>query len=190
MCDLCLYTTLQKTWKEQKRALAKGDHGHRAHWSPGKAAVTKQVWGQAGKSVCGSGPVRSPVRQEILGTSPVMRLVIQVRCQKYDFLSAVNSALRSPFYRLQHFSDPAICVICPWSVLLSAEGNLFFQNNASQTEAAPFSPPELLHRPSKNQHFGLTKVRYIARCILTAPHEEKLVCFNAACQAPTVTPHF
>uniref|UniRef100_A0A8C3X6G0 FERM and PDZ domain containing 2 n=1 Tax=Cyanoderma ruficeps TaxID=181631 RepID=A0A8C3X6G0_9PASS len=54
--------------------------------------------------------------------------------------------------------DPAICVICPWSVLLSAEGNLFFQNNASQTEAAPFSPPELLHRPSKNQHFGLTKM--------------------------------
>ncbi|NWH34874.1 FRPD2 protein, partial [Chloropsis hardwickii] len=54
--------------------------------------------------------------------------------------------------------DPAICVICPWSVLLSAEGNLFFQNNTSQTEAAPFSPPELLHRPSKNQHFGLTKM--------------------------------
>uniref|UniRef100_A0A8C3Y381 FERM and PDZ domain containing 2 n=1 Tax=Catharus ustulatus TaxID=91951 RepID=A0A8C3Y381_CATUS len=54
--------------------------------------------------------------------------------------------------------DSAICVICPWSVLLSAEGNLFFQNNASQTEAAPFSPPELLHRPSKNQHFGLTKM--------------------------------
>ncbi|NXO73989.1 FRPD2 protein, partial [Phainopepla nitens] len=54
--------------------------------------------------------------------------------------------------------DPAICVICPWSVLLSAEGNLFFQNNASQTEAAPFSPPELLHHPSKNQHFGLTKM--------------------------------
>ncbi|XP_077640629.1 FERM and PDZ domain-containing protein 2 [Lonchura striata] len=54
--------------------------------------------------------------------------------------------------------DPAICVICPWSLLLSAEGNLFFQNNASQTEAAPFSPPELLHRPSKNQHFGLTKM--------------------------------
>ncbi|XP_041317096.1 FERM and PDZ domain-containing protein 2 [Pyrgilauda ruficollis] len=54
--------------------------------------------------------------------------------------------------------DPAICVICPWSVLLSAEGNLFFQNNASQSEAAPFSPPELLHRPSKNQHFGLIKM--------------------------------
>ncbi|XP_058666956.1 FERM and PDZ domain-containing protein 2 [Ammospiza caudacuta] len=54
--------------------------------------------------------------------------------------------------------DAAICVICPWSVLLSAEGNLFFQNNASQTEAAPFSAPELLHRPSKNQHFGLTKM--------------------------------
>ncbi|NXP63962.1 FRPD2 protein, partial [Chloropsis cyanopogon] len=54
--------------------------------------------------------------------------------------------------------DPAICVICPWSVLLSAEGNLLFQNNTSQTEAAPFSPPELLHRPSKNQHFGLTKM--------------------------------
>ncbi|XP_053805259.1 FERM and PDZ domain-containing protein 2 [Vidua chalybeata] len=54
--------------------------------------------------------------------------------------------------------DPAICMICPWSVLLSAEGNLFFQNNASQTEAAPFSPPELLHHPSKNQHFGLTKM--------------------------------
>ncbi|XP_030807148.1 FERM and PDZ domain-containing protein 2 [Camarhynchus parvulus] len=54
--------------------------------------------------------------------------------------------------------DPAICVICPWSVLLSAEGNLSFQNNASQTEAAPFSAPELLHRPSKNQHFGLTKM--------------------------------
>ncbi|XP_066411252.1 FERM and PDZ domain-containing protein 2 [Molothrus aeneus] len=54
--------------------------------------------------------------------------------------------------------DPAICVICPWSVLLSAEGNLFFQNNVSQTEAAPFSAPELLHHPSKNQHFGLTKM--------------------------------
>ncbi|KFW85921.1 FERM and PDZ domain-containing protein 2, partial [Manacus vitellinus] len=54
--------------------------------------------------------------------------------------------------------DPAICVICPWSVLLSAEGNLSFQNNASQTEALPFSPPELLHRQSKNQRFGLTKM--------------------------------
>ncbi|NXO04493.1 FRPD2 protein, partial [Rhinopomastus cyanomelas] len=54
--------------------------------------------------------------------------------------------------------DPAICVICPWSVLLSAEGNLFFQNNASQMEAAPFSAPELLHRQSKNQHTGLTKM--------------------------------
>uniref|UniRef100_A0A8C3E5E2 Uncharacterized protein n=1 Tax=Corvus moneduloides TaxID=1196302 RepID=A0A8C3E5E2_CORMO len=54
--------------------------------------------------------------------------------------------------------DPAICVICPWSVLLSAEGNLSFQNNASQIEAAPFSPPELLYRPSKNQRFGLTKM--------------------------------
>ncbi|NXL38708.1 FRPD2 protein, partial [Glaucidium brasilianum] len=54
--------------------------------------------------------------------------------------------------------DPAICVICPWSVLLSAEGNLSFQNNASHTEAAPFSAPELLHRQSKNQHIGLTKM--------------------------------
>ncbi|NXK38449.1 FRPD2 protein, partial [Piprites chloris] len=54
--------------------------------------------------------------------------------------------------------DPAICVICPWSVLLSAEGNLSFQNNASQTEALPFSPPELLHRQSKPQRFGLTKM--------------------------------
>ncbi|NXP29853.1 FRPD2 protein, partial [Scytalopus superciliaris] len=53
---------------------------------------------------------------------------------------------------------PVICVICPWSVLLSAEGNLSFQNNASQTEALPFSPPELLHRQSKNQRFGLTKM--------------------------------
>ncbi|XP_074763480.1 FERM and PDZ domain-containing protein 2 isoform X6 [Athene noctua] len=54
--------------------------------------------------------------------------------------------------------DPAICVICPWSVLLSAEGNLSFQNNASQTEAAPFSAPELLHRQSENQRIGLTKM--------------------------------
>ncbi|NXM30761.1 FRPD2 protein, partial [Oxyruncus cristatus] len=54
--------------------------------------------------------------------------------------------------------DPVICVICPWSVLLSAEGNLSFQSNASQTEALPFSPPELLHRQSKNQRFGLTKM--------------------------------
>ncbi|NWW73196.1 FRPD2 protein, partial [Climacteris rufus] len=54
--------------------------------------------------------------------------------------------------------DPAICVICPWSLVLSAEGNLFFQNNVSQTEAAPFSPPELFHCPSKNQRFGLTKM--------------------------------
>ncbi|NWU95500.1 FRPD2 protein, partial [Upupa epops] len=54
--------------------------------------------------------------------------------------------------------DPAMCVICPWSVLLSAEGNLFFQNNAPQTEVAPFSAPELLHRQSKNQHVGLTKM--------------------------------
>uniref|UniRef100_A0A8C0VB03 FERM and PDZ domain containing 2 n=1 Tax=Cyanistes caeruleus TaxID=156563 RepID=A0A8C0VB03_CYACU len=54
--------------------------------------------------------------------------------------------------------DPAIYVICPWSVLLSTEGNLFFQNNASQTEAAPFSAPELLHSPRKKQHFGLTKM--------------------------------
>ncbi|NXX51700.1 FRPD2 protein, partial [Tricholaema leucomelas] len=54
--------------------------------------------------------------------------------------------------------DPALCVICPWSVLLSAEGNLSLQNNASQTEAVPFSAPELLHRQSKKQHFGLTKM--------------------------------
>ncbi|XP_075362709.1 FERM and PDZ domain-containing protein 2 [Mycteria americana] len=54
--------------------------------------------------------------------------------------------------------DPAICVICPWSVLLSAEGNLSFQNNASETEAVPFSAPELLHRQSKNQRIGLTKM--------------------------------
>ncbi|XP_068253537.1 FERM and PDZ domain-containing protein 2 [Nyctibius grandis] len=54
--------------------------------------------------------------------------------------------------------DPAICVICPWSVLLSAEGNLSFQNNASQMEAVPFSAPELLHKQSKNQHIGLTKM--------------------------------
>ncbi|NWX22448.1 FRPD2 protein, partial [Aegotheles bennettii] len=54
--------------------------------------------------------------------------------------------------------DPATCVICPWSVLLSAEGNLSFQNNASQTEAVPFSAPELLHKQSKNQHIGLTKM--------------------------------
>ncbi|KAK2518754.1 Frmpd2, partial [Columba livia] len=53
--------------------------------------------------------------------------------------------------------DPAICVICPWSVLLSAEGTLSFQNNASQTEAVPFSAPELLHRQSKNQRLGLMK---------------------------------
>ncbi|XP_056208649.1 FERM and PDZ domain-containing protein 2 isoform X2 [Falco biarmicus] len=54
--------------------------------------------------------------------------------------------------------DPAICVICPWSVLLSAEGNLSFQNNASQMEAVPFSAPELLHRQSKTQRIGLTKM--------------------------------
>ncbi|NXG52535.1 FRPD2 protein, partial [Psilopogon haemacephalus] len=54
--------------------------------------------------------------------------------------------------------DPAFCVICPWSVLLSAEGNLSLQNNAPQTEAVPFSAPELLHRQSKNQHIGLTKM--------------------------------
>ncbi|NXF41222.1 FRPD2 protein, partial [Nyctibius bracteatus] len=54
--------------------------------------------------------------------------------------------------------DPAIHVICPWSVLLSAEGNLFFQNNASQMEAVPFSAPELLHKQSKKQHIGLTKM--------------------------------
>ncbi|KFW61000.1 FERM and PDZ domain-containing protein 2, partial [Pygoscelis adeliae] len=54
--------------------------------------------------------------------------------------------------------DPAICVICPWSVLLSAEGNLSFQNNASETEAVPFSAPELLHRQSTNQRIGLTKM--------------------------------
>ncbi|NXJ79178.1 FRPD2 protein, partial [Trogon melanurus] len=54
--------------------------------------------------------------------------------------------------------DPAICVICPWSVLLSAEGNLSFQNNASQTEAVPFTAPELFQRQSKNQRIGLTKM--------------------------------
>ncbi|XP_074882825.1 FERM and PDZ domain-containing protein 2 [Buteo buteo] len=54
--------------------------------------------------------------------------------------------------------DPAICMICPWSVLLSAEGNLSFQNNASQVEAVPFSAPELLHRQSKNQRIRLTKM--------------------------------
>ncbi|NWX86233.1 FRPD2 protein, partial [Nothoprocta pentlandii] len=54
--------------------------------------------------------------------------------------------------------DPTIWVICPWSVLLSAEGNLSFQNHASQSEAVPFSAPELLHGPSKNKHIGLTKM--------------------------------
>ncbi|NXS96874.1 FRPD2 protein, partial [Jacana jacana] len=54
--------------------------------------------------------------------------------------------------------EPAPCVICPWSVLLSAEGNLSFQNTTSQTEAAPFTAPELLHRQSKNQRFGITKM--------------------------------
>ncbi|XP_072726584.1 FERM and PDZ domain-containing protein 2 [Ciconia boyciana] len=54
--------------------------------------------------------------------------------------------------------DPDICVICPWSVLLSAEGNLSFQNNTSEMEAVPFSAPELLHRQSKNQRIGLTKM--------------------------------
>ncbi|XP_032857679.1 FERM and PDZ domain-containing protein 2 isoform X2 [Tyto alba] len=54
--------------------------------------------------------------------------------------------------------DAAICVICPRSVLLSPEGNLSFQNNASQTEAIPFTAPELLHRQSKNQRIGLTKM--------------------------------
>ncbi|NWR74295.1 FRPD2 protein, partial [Centropus unirufus] len=53
---------------------------------------------------------------------------------------------------------PSICVICPWSVLLSAEGNLSFQNNGSQTETIPFSAPELLHKQSKNQCIGLTKM--------------------------------
>ncbi|NXI68684.1 FRPD2 protein, partial [Anseranas semipalmata] len=54
--------------------------------------------------------------------------------------------------------DPAISVLCPWSVILSAEGTLSFQNNASQTEAIPFSAPELLHRQNKNQRIGLTKM--------------------------------
>ncbi|NXU77144.1 FRPD2 protein, partial [Oreotrochilus melanogaster] len=54
--------------------------------------------------------------------------------------------------------DPAIYVICPWSVLLSSEGNLSFKTNASQMEAVPFSAPELLHRQNKNQLFGLTKM--------------------------------
>ncbi|XP_067155702.1 FERM and PDZ domain-containing protein 2 [Apteryx mantelli] len=54
--------------------------------------------------------------------------------------------------------DPTICVICPWSVLLSTEGNLSFQNNASQSEVVPFSAPELLHGQSKNKHIGLTKM--------------------------------
>lgn len=94
MCDLYLHTTLQKTWKEQKRMLAEGNHGQGAQSSPG--TVLRQVWGQAGKSICGSGPIRSPFRQVTLGTSPVMSLVMQVRCQKYDFLSAVNSTLSYP----------------------------------------------------------------------------------------------
>uniref|UniRef100_A0A8B9Z4A0 FERM and PDZ domain containing 2 n=1 Tax=Buteo japonicus TaxID=224669 RepID=A0A8B9Z4A0_9AVES len=63
--------------------------------------------------------------------------------------------------------DPAICMICPWSVLLSAEGNLSFQNNASQVEAVPFSAPELLHRQSKNQRIGLTKISFNSTSILT-----------------------
>ncbi|NXD13792.1 FRPD2 protein, partial [Nothocercus nigrocapillus] len=54
--------------------------------------------------------------------------------------------------------DPTIWVICPWSVLLSAEGDLSFQNHASQSEAVPFSAPELLHGPSRNKHTGLTKM--------------------------------
>lgn len=115
-----LYTILQKTRKEQKRVLAEGIHNQGAHWSPGKAPVTRQVWGQAGKSVCGSGPIRSPVRQVILGTSPLMSLVIQLRCQKYDFLSVVNSTLSSPlststFFRLCHLCDlPMVSTTVCW----------------------------------------------------------------------------
>ncbi|NXJ66197.1 FRPD2 protein, partial [Rostratula benghalensis] len=54
--------------------------------------------------------------------------------------------------------EPTTCVICPWSVLLSAEGNLSFQNNTSQMEAVPFTAPELLHRQSKNQRIAITKM--------------------------------
>ncbi|NXI37657.1 FRPD2 protein, partial [Galbula dea] len=54
--------------------------------------------------------------------------------------------------------DPVICVICPWSILLSAEGNLSFLNNTPQTEAIPFSAPELPHRQNKYQRIGLTKM--------------------------------
>lgn len=50
--------------------------------------------------------MRSPGRQVILGTSPVMSLAIQVRCQKYDFLSAVNSTLRSPLPCFNVFQMP------------------------------------------------------------------------------------
>ncbi|XP_057592158.1 FERM and PDZ domain-containing protein 2 [Hippopotamus amphibius kiboko] len=36
------------------------------------------------------------------------------------------------------------CVVCPWSILLSATGGLSFQDHISHIEAAPFKAPELL----------------------------------------------
>ncbi|XP_054839940.1 FERM and PDZ domain-containing protein 2 [Eublepharis macularius] len=49
-------------------------------------------------------------------------------------------------------------VICPWSVLLSAEGTLSFRDNVPQVDIAPFMAPEKFCGHSKSKHYGRTKM--------------------------------
>ncbi|XP_077207080.1 FERM and PDZ domain-containing protein 2 isoform X3 [Paroedura picta] len=55
-------------------------------------------------------------------------------------------------------NESSITMICPWSVLLSAEGTLSFRDPVSQTDIAPFRAPEMLSGGSKSKHDGLRKM--------------------------------
>nr|XP_024650171.1 FERM and PDZ domain-containing protein 2 isoform X7 [Macaca nemestrina] len=48
-------------------------------------------------------------------------------------------------------NDSSDYVVCPWSALLSATGNLSFQGHVSHIEAAPFKAPELLQGQSEDE---------------------------------------
>ncbi|XP_069876883.1 FERM and PDZ domain-containing protein 2 isoform X2 [Dipodomys merriami] len=50
-------------------------------------------------------------------------------------------------------------VVCPWSVLLSADGSLSFQDHVSHVEAAPFKAPELLQGSSRDEKLDVSQVQ-------------------------------
>ncbi|XP_060096960.1 FERM and PDZ domain-containing protein 2 [Heteronotia binoei] len=53
--------------------------------------------------------------------------------------------------------ESSITMICPWSVLLSAEGTLSFRDQVPQADIFPFRAPEMFSGDSKSEHCGLRK---------------------------------